>query len=110
MESQTDPKAKNTGRVVAVDGSVIDAVFEEKLPALYNLLKIEAEEKIYVEVISLVNSHTVRGIALTPLQGLERDTEIIDSGSPIKVPVGKKLLGRVFDVFGNPIDKRIPLR
>ena len=108
LESQTDPKAKNTGRVVAVDGSVIDAVFEEKLPALYNLLKIEAEEKIYVEVISLVNSHTVRGIALTPLQGLERDTEIIDSGSPIKVPVGKKLLGRVFDVFGNPIDKKDP--
>lgn len=108
MKSVTDPKEKNIGRVVAVDGSVIDAVFEEKLPALYNLLEIEAEKKIYIEVISLVNSRTVRGIALTPVQGLERDTEVVDSGSPIKVPVGKKLLGRVFDVFGNPIDKKDP--
>lgn len=108
MKSKHNLQNLNSGVVTAVDGSVVDCVFEDKLPSLYNLLEVEGERKILIEVISLIDSRTVRGIALTPVQGLERDSRVRDTGGPIKVPVGKKLLGRVFDVFGNPIDRKDP--
>jgi F-type H+-transporting ATPase subunit beta len=59
-----------------------------------------------VEVVSLLDSKTVRGVALTPTAGLARDATIINTGQPLKIPVGEELKGRVFDVFGQPIDRK----
>ena len=94
----------NKGEVVSVRGSVIDARFLKHLPEINNLLS--AGEGIMIEVLIHLSPEIVRGIALTPVQGLARGTTIIDTGQPLKVPVGEKLLGRVFDVFGMPIDHK----
>jgi F-type H+-transporting ATPase subunit beta len=91
----------NQGEVVSVRGSVIDARFTNLLPGIHNLLK--AGETM-IEVLIHLSPEMVRGIALTPTQGLARGSLVIDTGRPIMVPVGEKLLGRVFNVFGSPID------
>ncbi len=62
--------------------------------------------RIVVEVMVHLDAHHVRGVSLTPTQGLARGTEVVDTGEPLKVPVGPSTLGRVFDVFGNPIDRQ----
>jgi F-type H+-transporting ATPase subunit beta len=94
----------NKGEVVSIRGSVIDARFQNYLPEINNLLK--AEEGVLVEVLIHLSPETIRGIAFTPTQGLARGSPIIDTGQPLKVPVGEKLLGRAFDVFGLPIDRK----
>ncbi len=94
----------NQGEVVSVRGSVIDARFPKYLPEINNILSVG--ERIMIEVLIHLSPEKVRGIALTPVQGLARGTAIIDTGQPLKVPVGEKLLGRVFDVFGMPIDHK----
>lgn len=94
----------NKGEVVSVRGSVIDARFRENLPEINNLLR--ADGGVMIEVLIHLSPEVVRGIAFTPAQGLARGAEIVDIGHPLKVPVGEKLLGRVFDVFGVPIDHK----
>lgn len=94
---------QNQGEVVSVRGSIVDARFTDSLPKIYNLLK--AGETM-IEVLVHLSPETVRGIALTPAQGLSRGTSIIDTGRPIMVPVGEQLLGRAFNVFGLPIDHK----
>ncbi|HHO77098.1 MAG TPA: F0F1 ATP synthase subunit beta [Deltaproteobacteria bacterium] len=101
MDSQV-----NTGTVVSIRGSVIDAQFPRQLPPIYNVLKGGDKSDIIVEVNTHLDSKTVRGIAMTPTQGLARNSDIIDTGFPLQVPVGKDLLGRVFNVLGNPIDHK----
>lgn len=96
----------NQGEVVSVRGSVVDARFPKLLPGIHNLLK---SESAMIEVMIHLDRETVRGIALTPAQGLARGSAITDTGRPITVPVGEKLLGRVFNVFGIPIDHREPV-
>ncbi|MCX6678001.1 MAG: F0F1 ATP synthase subunit beta [Methanothrix sp.] len=93
----------NQGEVVSVRSSVIDARFTKLLPDIHNLLK--AGEAM-IEVLIHLNPEMVRGVALTPTQGLARGSPVIDTGRPIMVPVGEKLLGRVFNVFGLPIDHK----
>ncbi|MDD4765649.1 MAG: F0F1 ATP synthase subunit beta [Atribacterota bacterium] len=89
------------GKVTAIRGSVIDAYFPEKIPNIPNLLKAG---DVFFEVVLHLDSRTVRGIALTPTQGLKRGDEVIDYGHPLSVPVGNQLLGRMFNVFGETID------
>lgn len=91
----------NKGKVTAVRGSVIDTYFPEKIPNIPNLLKAG---DVFFEVVLHLDSKTVRGIALTPTQGLKRGDEVIDYGHPLSVPVGNQLLGRMFNVFGETID------
>jgi F-type H+-transporting ATPase subunit beta len=91
--------------VVSVRGSVVEIEFPTTLPAINTLLRAD---KIQIEVWSQVDAHRVRGIALTPTQGLARGARVENTGGPLKVPVGKSILGRMFDVFGNPIDKGEP--
>ena len=93
----------NQGEVISVRGSVIDARFTKLLPDIHNLLNAG---DVMIEVLIHINPETVRGVALTPTQGLARGSLVIDTGRPIMVPVGKKLLGRVFNVFGHPIDHK----
>jgi F-type H+/Na+-transporting ATPase subunit beta len=99
-------KIENIGTVVSVRGSVVDALFSVKLPALYNRLVIQAESEVRIEVLTHLTSTLVRGIALTPTQGLARGMRVVDTGEPFMVPVGKRLLGRMFNVFGEVIDRK----
>jgi len=104
---QPDPLNRpeaNLGQVVSVRGSVVDALFPERLPPINNLLRTGKDGNIVIEVINHQNSQLVRGIALTPTRGLALGSQITDTGHPIKVPVGERLLGRVFNVFGEAID------
>ena len=92
----------NRGQIKAIRGSVVDAFFPQLLPRInYQLKSGEA----IIEVTLHLDATTVRGIALTPTQGLKRGDEIIDMGHPLQVPVGSGLLGRMFNVFGEPIDE-----
>ncbi|EOR96671.1 ATP synthase beta chain [Arcticibacter svalbardensis MN12-7] len=99
----------NYGKVVSVRGSVIDAWFDDPLPAVYTLLHAGEHQEISIEVLAQLDDRHVRGIALTPTQGLARGTVITTNGEELKVPVGKRTLGRMFDVFGNTIDHLKPL-
>lgn len=91
------------GRVVSVRGSVIDAAFVDRLPGIHEMLT-GTSAGVRIEVISQPNESTVRGIALTPTRGLARGDELVASGSPLQVPVGRGLLGRMLNVFGETID------
>jgi len=95
----------NQGVIVSIRGSVIDARFPAgKVPAIRNVLRTGENGNIRIEVMAQLNSEVVRGISLTPTQGLSRGAPVIDTGNPFMVPVGKELLGRVFNVFGETID------
>ena len=102
-------KSTNIGVVVSVRGSVVDIRFDGHLPAIYSVLLTGPEERIVIEVLAQQDGHHVRGIALTPTQGLARGMAVRDTGGPLKVPVGKVVLSRMFDVFGNTIDRGAPL-
>jgi F-type H+-transporting ATPase subunit beta len=98
----------SVGKVVSVRGSVVDVHFEDRLPPVYSLLHAR-EGAISIEVLSQLDAHCVRGIALTPTQGLARGMPVEDTGGPLKAPVGRGTLSRMFDVFGNAIDLEGPV-
>ena len=98
----------NIGTVVSVHGSVVDIRFEEHLPPISTLLHAGKTGDISIEVLAQLDRHRVRGIALTPTQGLARGMAVEDSGGPLMAPVGKDILSRMFDVFGKVID-RLPV-
>ncbi len=100
---------RKLGVVAAVRGSVVDVRFAGRLPPIYSMLRAGHEGQIIIEVWAQRDAHHVRGIALTPTQGLARGMEVTDTGGPLKAPVGKAVLSRMFDVFGNPIDRGAPL-
>lgn len=91
------------GRVARVRGSVIDIEFDDDLPEMDHLLRIP-DTPVAMEVVGHLDTHTVRAVALTSTQGLARGDRVADTGSPIEVPVGGALLGRVFNVFGETVD------
>jgi F-type H+-transporting ATPase subunit beta len=101
--------ATNIGVVEAVRGSVVDAVFAERIPSLFHVLTAGDDVKVIIEVVSHLNARTVRGIALTSTRGLSRGSPITDTQQTLKVPVGERVLGRMFDVFGNTIDRKAPI-
>jgi F-type H+-transporting ATPase subunit beta len=96
--------AVNVGAVVSVRGSVVGIRFDGPLPPIYSLLHAN-DGQIAIEVLAQLDAHHVRGIALTPTQGLARGTAVEDTGGPLMAPVGKGTLSRMFDVFGNAIDR-----
>ena len=93
------------GTVVAVRGSVVDARFERDLPHINTVLRTGRGGEIVIEVLAQLDEHQVRGIALTPTQGLARGMSVQDTGEPLKAPVGRNILSRMFDVFGRSIDR-----
>ncbi len=107
MEPKT--RLSNLGVVVSVRGSVVDIRFDDHLPTIYSVLRAGPEEKIVIEVLTQQDARHVRGIALTPTQGLARGMAVEDTGGPLQAPVGKAVLSRMFDVFGNTIDREAPL-
>jgi len=105
----------NIGRITQVIGSTFDAEFaEDKLPAIYNALKIDNNNNGNVihltgEVQQHLGGGRVRCVALGSTDGLVRGMECVDTGMPVSVPVGEKTLGRVFNLLGEPIDKMGPV-
>ena len=100
----------NLGYVKAIRGSVIEAVFKQKLPAINNMLIAGDRGEMIFEVSSYIDQQTVRAVALTFTAGIARKAVITDTGLPIQVPVGKETLGKMFDVFGNQLDESTPLK
>jgi len=97
---------KNIGKIVQIIGVVIDVEFKQKLPRIYNALKIEHKKgELVLEVVQHIGSNTVRTIAMDTTDGLMKGMDVIDTEKPITVPVGENTLGRMFDVLGNPIDE-----
>jgi len=107
--SKTKQTSFNTGKVISVRGSVVDVWFDTNLPSIYKLLHTGDKNEIAIEVLIQLDAHRVRGIALTPTQGLARGMAVQSDGKELTVPVGKKIMGRMFDVFGNTIDHGKPL-
>lgn len=99
------PSSPDLGTVVSVRGSVVDIRFDGPLPSIHNILHAE-QGRIVVEVLTQRDAHHVRAIALTPTQGLARGMPVQDTGGPLKAPVGKTILSRMFDVFGQAIDRQ----
>lgn len=102
---------QNTGKVLQIIGPVIDVKFDTgKLPDIYNAIHIKAEDRtIVAEVAQHLGNDVVRTIAMSSTDGLMRGMSAVDTEEPIKVPVGKEVLGRVFNLLGEPIDKAGPL-
>ena len=95
----------NKGKLVQIIGPVLDVKFTDKLPNIFNALEIYLDDKrIVAEVQSHLGDNTVRAIAMSSTDGLRRGLEVIDTGEPIKVPVGKATLGRIFNVLGETVD------
>jgi len=97
------------GVVTSVRGGVVDVRFDDHLPPIYSVLHAGREGHIVIEVLAQRDARHVRGIALTPTQGLARGMSAEDTGKPLQAPVGKGILSRMFDVFGNTIDRGPPL-
>jgi F-type H+/Na+-transporting ATPase subunit beta len=100
--------AHQWGRVVAVRGSIVDITFAENIPGINFELRTGADEEIIIEVAAHLDAQTVRGMALTPTRGLARGQAVRNMGKPLQAPVGSTLLGRAFNVFGDPIDELPP--
>lgn len=100
----------NKGTVVQVIGSTLDAEFSEKLPALYNALELQIDlendkRKLTVEVQQHIGDNRVRCVSLGSTDGIRRGQDILDTGTSVQVPVGEVVLGRVFNLLGEPVDK-----
>src|ERR1700730_8890216 len=111
---------QNVGRIEEIQGVVIEAVFPDKLPEIYHAITVKrpqaasAEEDVDIaageedfivcEVQQHLGDDRVRAVAMDITDGLSRGTEVIDTGAPITVPVGRQTLGRIFNLLGEPID------
>ncbi len=108
-EKNTDKKLQY-GKIISVRGSVVDVHFDNNLPPVYTSLHSGKDKEISIEVLSQLDDHTVRGISLNPTQGLARGMSVETNGTELTVPVGKEIIGRMFNVFGNTIDHLTPLK
>jgi F-type H+-transporting ATPase subunit beta len=99
------------GKVIQVIGTVVDVEFPQgELPKIYNAIEINQNgNKIVLEAQHHIGNNWVRCLALSPTDGLERGIEAIDTGAPVTVPVGKATLGRLLNVFGEPLDNLGPI-
>jgi len=105
MTDETERESQGQGRVVAVRGSVVDSRFPPgQLPEIRHQLRAGHNRDIRLEVMTHVDTETVRSVALVPTWGLSRGDPVETTGAPTVVPVGTELLGRAVDVFGEPID------
>jgi F-type H+/Na+-transporting ATPase subunit beta len=121
-ETERDGQAERregVGTVVEVKGPVVDVRFSpEEIPEIYNALTVslqtpgddeDGETELVLEVQQLLGDDVVRTVAMASTDGLQRGVDVQDTGSPITVPVGEQVLGRVLDVLGNPVDEQGPI-
>ncbi len=119
LKQTPEPKeksaGKNMGRIIQVFGATFDALFpEDRIPSIYHAIRVQGEVKgLRINLIGEVQQHLgggrVRCVALGPTEGLVRGMPCEDTGGPVSVPVGKGVLGRVFNLLGEPIDGRGPV-
>jgi F-type H+/Na+-transporting ATPase subunit beta len=105
----------NKGKIVQVIGPVVDVEFPEPMPAIYNALTVDYKVlgqpvTLTLEVQQHLGDNWVRAVAMSGTEGLKRGSEVTDTGAPISMPVGDQVMGRVFDVTGNPVDERGPVK
>ena len=97
----------NKGKISQIFGAVLDIKFEGEVPNILNALKYKNKNReIVFEVVQHIGDGVIRAIAMDLTDGLKRGDEVVDTGKPITVPVGKETLGRIMDVIGNPIDQK----
>jgi F-type H+-transporting ATPase subunit beta len=106
----TQTTLKSQGKIIAVRGSIVDMTFPHPLPALHSLLVTGDNHQIKIEVMIYVSENKVRGLALTPTQGLARGDKVENTGHSLQVPLGNALLGRILNVFGETLDQGEPLQ
>ena len=98
---------KNIGAIIQIIGSVIDVRFEGDLPLLYNALEVKlGDDTVVLEVMQHTGDNTVRCVSMHPTEGLKRGAEVVDTGAPITVPIGREVLGRMVNILGKPIDNK----
>ncbi len=104
-------RSDNVGRVVEIRGVVLDAVFPGELPEIYSAIRVTVaaqDDRPAIDLIAEVQQHLgndrVRAVAMDSTDGLSRGAEVEDTGAPITVPVGKEILGHVFNLMGEPLD------
>jgi F-type H+-transporting ATPase subunit beta len=105
----------NKGKIVQVIGPVVDVEFPDSPPPIYNALTVEYKvqgqaTKLTLEVEQHLGDKWARTVAMSSTEGLKRGYEVTDTGAPISMPVGDGVMGRVFDVTGNPVDERGPVK
>src|SRR6516165_5142122 len=105
----------NKGKIVQVIGPVVDVEFPEPLPTIYNALTVDytvqgQPTKLTLEVEQHLGDNWIRTVAMSSTEGLKRGFEVIDTGAPISMPVGDGVMGRVFDVTGEAVDERGPVK
>jgi F-type H+/Na+-transporting ATPase subunit beta len=112
----TTAKKTNTGYLTQIIGPVVDVKFSSgELPKIYNALKIQGTNPagqavaVTCEVQQLLGDSQVRAVAMSTTDGLVRGMEVVDTGAPIRVPVGTSTLGRIFNVLGEPVDEKGPV-
>jgi len=111
MTNGTGKENVAVGRIVQVMGPVVDVHFDGPLPAILNALVTENQgQRLVLEVAQHLGEHTVRTIAMDSTDGLVRGQEVMDTGAPITVPVGRATLGRILNVVGEPQDERGPIQ
>src|ERR1041384_2067857 len=104
------------GKIVQVIGPVVDVEFTEGLPAIYNALTVEYDvpgagrTKQTLEVEQHLGDNWVRCVCVGPTEGIKRGYEAVDTGAAISMPVGEAVMGRVFNVVGDPVDEQGPVR
>src|SRR5437667_2924310 len=111
MATKTSEQKRNVGKVVQVIGPVLDVEFEpEQLPELYNAVTVNIDSRqLVAEVEQHIGRNQVRAVAMSSTDGVVRGMEVVDTGKPITVPVGKPALGRILNVIGEPVDEGPPM-
>lgn len=100
----------NKGTIITIIGPVVDVEFTESLPGIYSALEVAGDTRLVLEVHQHLGANKVRAVAMGATDGLQRGTQVIDTGAPIKVPVGQETLGRMFNLLGEPVDGKPPVQ
>ncbi len=101
----------NLGKIKKIIGPVVDVLFEQNLPELYNALEVKnGKETLVLETQQHAGSNIIRAIAMGSTDGLKRGLDVLDTGRPIAVPVGPQTLGRIFNILGQPLDDKEPVK
>jgi F-type H+-transporting ATPase subunit beta len=106
----------NKGQIVQVIGPVVDIEFPDQIPAIYNALTVEFDvpgqgrTKQTLEVEQHLGDNWIRSVCMGSSEGLKRGIEVVDTGKPISMPVGEAVMGRVFNVVGDPVDEQGPVK
>ena len=104
-----DARENGIGKIVGIQGAVVEVWFPRQAPTINTCLLAGPDRQIVIEVASLVDRKTVRGLVMNPMERVALGMEVEDTGGPMKAPVGDGVLGRMIDVFGHPIDGLGPL-